>query len=1047
MTNSVIGALRITLGINTAAFEKGLNEAQRKLNRFGKDFQQIGKGFASVGASMTRGITLPIIGAAAAVGKLAGDFEAAMNRVEAATGASGKQLKALRDQAKAFGADKTLPATATDAANAMEMLAKNGLTATQIMEGAGEATLRLAAATGGDFSKAADLATDIVQQFGKKASELPGIVDKVTGSLLVSKFGFEDYAAAIGQAGGVAGGLGVSFEDMNTAIAATAALFSSGSDAGTSFKTFITALTGNSKEAKDTIKALGLQFFDTAGNIKPLADIAEELRLKVSGLNKEAQTEVLKKIFGTDAIRTAIGLMGQGAAGMAKLNAEINKASASEQAAIRMKGFAGGLQQLKKAAEQLAIAIGDSGVLEWMAKVVTAVADMLRALSQLPSPLLRLISIFAGVAAAVGPVLFVVGKLIGVWGSLLRWTVLMAPQWAAVRAGFMAWVASSTLATAALGRLATAMRFLMGPWGIAIMAIAAALIYLHRAATGAAGATAQVERTAQAATKAVDAYEAAALKAASASGAARASALAEAAALRVLAEQAIKTARAELALAQARLANARAEMVKPVMGITGSAGSVSGTIMGKSNEAARADTDVKRLKGVIEEAQATLDTANAALSAAANATASTAGAASGGSSFSMPEDDAASRKRREKDLAARREIMKLQVDLQAAQLRGDIDEERRLQRLLDIRQRQADWEEAGLKTQQAKLAALADQARLDAALAESNQRELDTDEIRRDLQIAEINGDYVAIRQAQDKLELADRINYYRQQGLTLIEATSKALDDQAQKEGAIADATKRRMDESERARQISLARLRGDTDAQVRSLEQSDWITRRTDQIGSDSGGRVNAADALAQAQREAAEENKAYHQGYWRSVFQGGFRAALDGNFGDWFEGWWKDRVANALEKALNSLADLIADLFSKAANNNGGGGFDSLLSSLASLFGGGGGKSAGLANAIGSKVQGFASGGSFQIGGLSGIDRNILSLNNAPIAKVSRGEIARIGKANDNSGSIAQIIPSPYFDVVVDGRVVSTGGQMMQQSSRSTSRRAKQSLLGVR
>lgn len=66
----------------------------------------------------------------------------------------------------------------------------------------------------------------------------------------------------------------------------------------------------------------------------------------------------------------------------------------------------------------------------------------------------------------------------------------------------------------------------------------------------------------------------------------------------------------------------------------------------------------------------------------------------------------------------------------------------------------------------------------------------------------------------------------------------------------------------------------------------------------------------------------------------------------------------------------------------------------------------------------LPGFATGGSFKVGGMPGIDANIVSF------KATRGEMVDIRKpGNDNRGrqTSVQVVPSPYFDVVVDGRVM--------------------------
>ncbi len=58
----------------------------------------------------------------------------------------------------------------------------------------------------------------------------------------------------------------------------------------------------------------------------------------------------------------------------------------------------------------------------------------------------------------------------------------------------------------------------------------------------------------------------------------------------------------------------------------------------------------------------------------------------------------------------------------------------------------------------------------------------------------------------------------------------------------------------------------------------------------------------------------------------------------------------------------------------------------------------------------LPGFATGGSFTVGGAAGIDKNLVQF------RASRGEYVSIRKGAQRDGSIAEIVPSPYFDVVV-------------------------------
>lgn len=404
MASAVIGSLRVVLGLDTGIFDKEAANISKSLKGLGKTMQGIGQ-------SMSAYLTAPILGFGALTVKTAGDFEAAMNRVGAATGSAGTQLDALETLARDLG--RTTTKSASEAADMLEMLAKNGLSAEQILGGAAEAAIKLSEATGGELSKSADVATNVMAQFGKQAKDLAPIIDQITGVTLQSQFGFDDYALALGQAGGVAGSLGVSLTDFNASIAATSDVFNSGSDAGTSFKTFLLRLVPQSDGAADTMKRLGLEFFDAAGKMKSMADVAQELKEGLAGLSDYQKNDALNTIFGQDALRTAVAMGNEGAAGITAMAEAINKKGiADEQAAARMKGFNGELEKLSGAFDELKLAIADSGLLEAITAFVTKVAEWVTSLAATNPEILKWGTIVAGLVAIIGPVVIVIGTLV-----------------------------------------------------------------------------------------------------------------------------------------------------------------------------------------------------------------------------------------------------------------------------------------------------------------------------------------------------------------------------------------------------------------------------------------------------------------------------------------------------------------------------------------------------------------------------------------------------------------------------------------------------------
>ena len=74
-------SLNIILGLNMTQFQKGLRTAQARLKRFGKSMSRFG-------SSITRSVTLPLVGAGIAGVKLASDLEKSFAKIENLVGCS-----------------------------------------------------------------------------------------------------------------------------------------------------------------------------------------------------------------------------------------------------------------------------------------------------------------------------------------------------------------------------------------------------------------------------------------------------------------------------------------------------------------------------------------------------------------------------------------------------------------------------------------------------------------------------------------------------------------------------------------------------------------------------------------------------------------------------------------------------------------------------------------------------------------------------------------------------------------------------------------------
>lgn len=322
-----VADLLVRFGADTAGADRGFNSVNQQIGEFENRHRSAFGALSTVGTAAVGGAVTAVaalgagmISTAVSGTKMASDLESQMDTIASVLGATEAEVQPLNDLILSLGINPNLKVGTLEAADAIETLATAGLSMAEIIDGAAESTVLLSNATGGDFAQAAEIMTDSMAIFKDSIGSYEDAVNGVVSVSNVSKFGVQDYALALASAGGVAGTAGVEFDDFNASIAAISPLFSSGSDAGTSFKTLLQRLIPQSNEATEAMAALGLitadgsnQFFDAGGNLKDMSEITVLLQDSLAGLTEEQRNQALSTIFGTDAMRAAVGLMDSGA--------------------------------------------------------------------------------------------------------------------------------------------------------------------------------------------------------------------------------------------------------------------------------------------------------------------------------------------------------------------------------------------------------------------------------------------------------------------------------------------------------------------------------------------------------------------------------------------------------------------------------------------------------------------------------------------------------------------------------------------------------------
>lgn len=348
-----IGKMMATLGLDNSEFKNGLNDADNAAGGFGskvtKGANMATLAIGSLGIAAVGGLGLSINAAAG--------FEKQLDAVGAVAGATDDQMKGLHDTALRIGKDTAF--SASEAAKAMEILAQNGLSVEQIMNGAADATVNLAAASGSDLKVAADIASTAMQVWKLSGDQLNDVVNRTAGLAVTGRFDIEDMGQAIAMGGGIAATAGFSFEEFSAAIAGIAPVSASGSDAATAFKNAIMRMMDPTKEAKKLMGDLGIAFYDSSGKMKPLKDIIGNLNAATAGMTDEQKQAALATIFLSDGMKAMLPLMEGGTEGFQGLMDVMGNTDAAEMAKKRMGNLKGAIEALKGSVEVIMILIGE----------------------------------------------------------------------------------------------------------------------------------------------------------------------------------------------------------------------------------------------------------------------------------------------------------------------------------------------------------------------------------------------------------------------------------------------------------------------------------------------------------------------------------------------------------------------------------------------------------------------------------------------------------------------------------------------------------------
>lgn len=388
--------------------EKALEQNKAKLEEFLSANEKIGTAAKTIGNALLP-VSAAVTGLGAAAVTAGASFDSAMSQVAAVSGATGKELEALRSKAMEMG--ESTKFSASESAEALNYMAMANWKTGEMLGGL-KGVMDLAAASGTDLATTSDIVTDALTAFGMEAAESGHFADVLAAASSNANTNVVMMGESFRYVAPLAGAMKYSAEDVGLALGLMANAGVKASQAGTSLRAALSSLikpSGDSTYA--AMERLGLIVNDvnvamvnSDGSAKSLSETLRILRSAFSDLTETEKSAAAAQIFGREAMSGMLAIINTAPDDFAKLeNAIYNCDGASRQMADTMiDNLAGDVTLLKSQLEGVGIQISDLMV-PALRKGAEGVSEFLTKFSQLSPETQKTILAIAATVAALGP--------------------------------------------------------------------------------------------------------------------------------------------------------------------------------------------------------------------------------------------------------------------------------------------------------------------------------------------------------------------------------------------------------------------------------------------------------------------------------------------------------------------------------------------------------------------------------------------------------------------------------------------------------------------
>lgn len=404
------------------------NATLTKIGDVGSKLETVGNGITNVGKKVSV-VSAAVTGMGIASVKTAADFESSMSQVQATmgitkdsmsdvNGESVNTMDALSDLAKQMGSETAF--SASECAEALNYLALAGYD-TQEMVDTLPTVLNLAAAGNIDLASASDMVTDAMSALGMETSEADTMVDQMAKTASSTNTSVSQLGEGILTIGATAKSIKGGTAELNTALGILANNGIKGAEGGTHLRNVILSLQNPTDKAAACMEQLGVDVYDSEGNMRSLNDILGDLNTSIDGMTAAEKTNIISSIFNKTDLSSVNALLANTGETWDSLQDSItNSAGAAQQMAdTQLDNLSGQLTILKSALEGLAISIGEA-LMPMVKNIVAKVQAFVTWLNNLDDGTKQVIVKIGLFVAALGPALVIIGTVISKVGVAMQ---------------------------------------------------------------------------------------------------------------------------------------------------------------------------------------------------------------------------------------------------------------------------------------------------------------------------------------------------------------------------------------------------------------------------------------------------------------------------------------------------------------------------------------------------------------------------------------------------------------------------------------------------